>query len=124
MVAVLIPRHASAQTKTSVYVSCNNLADDFVGARFCTSIRDEVAKSPRYSLLDSVPKTWHDTIRVTTVSETSTSSTAGAVVLTLDGPNTSYYLTHFGFMVSSTPVDEEAANIIASIDATITDLLK
>ena len=46
---LVIPAIGHTQNRTAVAVYCQN-GNDTIGARVCTSLRDELARSPRYSL--------------------------------------------------------------------------
>jgi hypothetical protein len=62
---LLSPALTHAQTKTPVYIECDAESGDLIGKVLCTSLRDVVAKSPRYALLPLPGKEFHYVIDIT-----------------------------------------------------------
>ena len=119
--AMLAPALAHAQVKQPIYVECNAQASDEVGKGLCSSLRDAIAKSPRYALIREPGKRepgkeLHSVIILSSAPIVGGSS-ASSVVFGFafgDGPIT--FLGHQVITIALHKVDEQAAGLLVDFD--------
>lgn len=129
--AMLAPALAYAQVKHPVYVhpvyvNCKTENGDEIGKGLCSSLRDAIAKSPRYALLTSPGKELHSVIDIVSVSiapiaEHSASSVVFGYAV---GAGAMSYLTHEVITTGSQKIDQQAAGLLVDLDTLIDDILK
>jgi hypothetical protein len=110
-----------AATKTPIAVECRNSTEDFVGASFCTALRDTIASSPRHTLLGKSSAEGNWSLIVTTTGSQDTGSQA--IVLVWKKPDMTQYLDSW-VLQTSYDNKKQVANLFSSIDADITKVLK
>jgi hypothetical protein len=118
--------HAAPQNKTLVYINCSSETGDNIGEQVCTALKDDIAASPRYTLLSSEPTakgTFYFKIHFITLSDENGSSFQ-SVVLSGDTTDNSYYLTSWAFLTGGAKVKMQASTMAAKFDTAIADLLK
>jgi hypothetical protein len=134
MMAVVLSLAAIAQAqqvKTPVYVACSNEDGDFVGARLCTQIRDDIARSPRYRLLVTDDNSFHFKVLIVTIAPSHDNrimGTAAAVVFGFTGQTDKgslgplYYLTHIVQTCGADGAERCGDDVIAVLDKEVTKM--
>jgi hypothetical protein len=117
--------HAQAQTKMPIYIECDAKSDE-VGKGLCSSLRDAIARSPRYALVASPDKEFHFVIFVASLPIDGGSASAASVVfgVVLVGVEELHYLGHTVTITGSEKVGSAADKILENLDDTIAGLLQ
>ena len=119
----LTPAIAHAADKQPLKVICSAESSDRIGTRLCTSLRDAVARSPRYrSSEDRDEKFYYFAVHMVStpvLDDEASSPTASAVVLTFETPSDSGFMTVWVISTGANKVDEQARDMMAGIDAKI-----
>ena len=118
--------HAQAQVKRPIYVECSiDQNSDDIGKGLCSSLRDAIAKSPRYTLLDTPGKEFHSIIILSTVPIVAGSASATSAVFGFavgDGAIT--FLGHQVLATGINQIDGQAASILVDFDTVTAAMLK
>jgi hypothetical protein len=125
--ALLSPTLALAQVKTPIYVECPLPQNSEVGRGLCSSLRDAIAKSPRYALLTSPGKNRHGVIILASIplvigdlqlNGASASSVVFGIVL--DGDDGALiYVGHQVMITGRQKLDEQAASLLVDFDTLV-----
>ncbi|WP_035359915.1 hypothetical protein [Edaphobacter aggregans] len=109
---------AHAQAKRPVYVECG--AKDEVGKGLCSSLRDAVAKSPRYGLLTNHGKEVHNIISVSSIPILTGGTAASSVVFGYAvGAGPMIFLGHEVITTGLPKIEELAASLLVDLDTLI-----
>jgi hypothetical protein len=108
--------------KQPIEVTCTNEADDFVGGRFCSALRDDIARSPRYESASTGTR-WR--LHVVTLSDAlaKDSSSIQAVALTMQTDDGDLFVQQWAFQSGSNVVKDQAQSLLSAADGQIQELI-
>ena len=117
--ATLAVTHPAPAEKIPVHVHCDISGNNPAARKFCSTLRDTVALSPRYSLLDTDSnRVSHYEVFVVTM-RTLLGEEASSVVFTYEDRGNTLFLQHEVLMAGALAVTREAANVLVDLDTTI-----
>ena len=116
--ATLAVTHPAPAQKIPVYVHCTISGNNEAAKKFCSTLRDTVALSPRYSLLTTDSQVSHYEVFVVTM-RTLVGSEASSVVFTYKDRGDTLFLQHEVLMAGPLAVTQQAANVLVDLDTTI-----
>jgi hypothetical protein len=104
--------------KRPIAVSCVNEPSDFIGARFCSALRDEIARSPRYEEA-STGSRW--TLYIDTTGDVlhPNGISSQAAVLTIEFNFSEVFIQSWAFQSNAANVKGEAWMLMNRVDAEI-----
>jgi hypothetical protein len=125
--ALLAPAQARVQApapKWGIYVDCSD-TDDAPGKAFCSSLRDVIARSPRYTLLTTDPGTGTRYVLDVLNNPVAKGITAASVVYLLhDDTNLPIFMSHVVLTVNVNNAAASAAKIFADFDSNVDRMSK
>jgi hypothetical protein len=113
---------SAQRNKLPLEVSCTNEANDFVGARFCSSLRDDIARSPRYEAASTGTR-WR--LHIVTLADAASpkSSSSQAIVLTMQVDSDEIFLMQWAFQSGADTVNEQTQSLLSAVDSNIQELI-
>jgi hypothetical protein len=116
---LLGPALAHAAPKAAVYVECAAQDTDRVGKAMCSSLRDVIAKSPRYELITSSGKAFHNVISIVSQSIGPEGAASSVVFGWAVGAGPMNFLTHEVVVTGLGKVNDQAASLLVDLDTWI-----
>jgi hypothetical protein len=117
-IALATSLSASAAAKAPIQLNCSPDTGDYIGQRFCTALRDNVARSPRYYEDSSQPARFVVHAVSTNIGDDSLSS-AASVTLTVYIDRKELFVETWVLTIGSTKPEIQAVKIMAAIDDAI-----
>ena len=122
--AMLAPAlaHAQAQGKTPVFVDCQPDDRDEIGKGLCSSLRDVIARSPRYTLLTTIGREAHNVIDLSSLPLPIGDGAIATSAVFGFAPGDSRpvtFLTHTVLITPRGKVDQQATNILVDLDSVL-----
>jgi hypothetical protein len=115
---------SAQRDKQPMQVTCTNDTNDFVGERFCSTLRDEIARSPRYETSTTGTR-WR--IQIVTLADVATPKDASiqAVVLTMKSGTDAddLFIQQWAFQTGTRAVKDQAQTLLSSVDSEIQGLI-
>jgi len=108
--------------KLPVSVSCSTEDKDYVAKRLCSSLQDQVMRSPRYQLVsDNDDLHWEISFASAAVS---TAATASSTVLAIKDDKGQELVDHWATITGSKQVESQAEDMFAAVDEKIMAIIR
>jgi hypothetical protein len=110
------------RNKLPIQVTCTNDNNDFVGARFCSALRDDIARSPRYEETSTGIR-WR--LHIVTVPDATDPkvSSSQAITMTMATNDGDLFLQQWAMQSGADVVKDQAQTLLSAVDGQIQELL-